>query len=61
MEKKNHGKIPPPKTHHEIHSSPATACNSRRHAMERVPHVSPYSPDSIYPGLVEIGLIQLSQ
>ena len=54
-------KSTPPKTHHEIHSSPATACNSRRHAMEHVPRVSPYSPDSIDPGFVEIGLEQFSQ
>ena len=53
MEKKNHGKIPPPKTHHEIHSSPATACNSRRHVMKHVLRASPYSPDSIDPGFVE--------
>ena len=52
---------PPPKTHHEIHSRPATASNSRRHAMKHVPRVSPYSPDSIDPGFVEIDLVQLSQ
>ena len=50
-----------PKTHHEIYSSPATACNSRRDAMSHVPCVSPYSPDSIDAGFVEIGLVQLSQ
>ena len=51
----------PPKTHHEIHSSPATASNSRRHARKHVPRVSPYSPASIDPEFVEIGLVQLSQ
>ena len=50
--KKNTGKSAPPKTQHGIHSSPATACNSRRHAMKHVPRVSPYSPDSIDPGFV---------
>ena len=48
-------------THHEIHSSPATATTSRRRAMKDVPRVSPYSPASIGPGFVEIGLVQLSQ
>ena len=51
----------PPKTHHEIHSSPATASNSRRHARKHFTRVSPYSPASIDPGFVEIGLVQLSQ
>ena len=51
----------PPKTEHEIHSSPATAFNSRRHAIKHVPRVSLYSPDSIDPGFVAIGLVQLSQ
>ena len=50
-----------PKTHHEIHSSPATATTSRRRVTKHVPHVSPYSPASIDPGFVEIGLVQLSQ
>ena len=50
-----------PKTHHEIHSSPATATTSRRRATKHVPRVSPYSPASIDPGFVEIGLVQLSQ
>ena len=60
--KKKHGKIrPPPKTHHEIHSSPATATTSRRRAAKHVPRVSPYSPASVDPGFVEIGLVQLSQ
>ena len=50
-----------PKTHHEIHSSPVTATTSRRRATKHVPRVSPYSPASIDPGFVEIGLVQLSQ
>ena len=50
-----------PKTNHEIHSSPATATTSRRHATKHVPRVRPYSPASIDPGFVEIGLVQLSQ
>ena len=54
-------KSAPPKTHHEIHSSPATASNSRQHARKRVPRVSPYSLASIDPGFVEIGHVQLSQ
>ena len=54
-------KSAPPKTHHEIHSSPATAPNSRPHASKHVPGVSPYSLASIDPGFVEIGLVQLSQ
>ena len=63
--KKNPKKIAeksaPPETHHEIHSSPATASNSRRHARKHVPRVSPYSLASIDPEFVEIGLVQLSQ
>ena len=55
--KKTEKKSAPPKTHHEIHSSPATASNSRRHARKHVPRVSPYSPASIDPGFVEIGLV----
>ena len=59
-----HGKqaenFTPPKKHLGVHRSPATACNSRRHAMKRVPCVGPYCPDSIDPGFVEIGLVQLS-
>ena len=47
--------------HYEINSSPTTACNTRRHAMKHVPRVSPYSPDSIDPGFVEIGVVQLLQ
>ena len=50
-----------PNTHHEIHSSPAAATNSRRRATKHVPRVSPYSRTSIDPGFVEIGLVQLSQ
>ena len=63
--KKNPKKIAeksaPPETHHEIHSSPATASNSRRHARAYVPRVSPYSPVSIDPEFMEIGLVKLSQ
>ena len=51
----------PPKTHHEIHSNPATVTNSRRRTTQHVPRVSPYSPASIDPGFVEIGLVQLSR
>ena len=61
IDKKITEKSAPPKTHHEIHSSPATACNSRRVAMKHTPRVSPCSPDYIDPGFVEIGLVQLSQ
>ena len=50
-----------PKTHHEIHSSPATATTSRRRAAKHDPRVSPYSPVLIDPGFEEIGLVQLSQ
>ena len=59
--KKNTKKSAAPKTHHEIHSSSATATALRRHAMKHVPRVSQYSPASIDPGFVEIGLVQLSQ
>ena len=60
--KKNRLKNPArPRTHHEIHSSPATATNSRWLATKHVPRVSPYSPASIGPGFAEIGLVQLSQ
>ena len=61
FEKKKPENSAPPKTHNEIHSSPTTACNSRRHAMKYVPCVGPYSPDSIDSGFLEIGLVQLSQ
>ena len=50
-----------PKTHHEIHSSPATATTPRRRATTYVPRVIRYSPASVDPGFVEIGLVQLSQ
>ena len=50
-----------PKTHHETHSSPATATNSRWRAMKHVPRVSPCSPAALDPGFVEIGFVQLSQ
>ena len=58
---KTRKKFAPPKTHHEIHSSPATATTSRRLAAKHVARVSPYSTASIDPGFVEIGLVQLSQ
>ena len=61
LEKINTEKSAPLKTHHEIHSSPATASNSRRHGTKHIPRVSPYSPASIDHGVVEIGLVQLSQ
>ena len=54
-------KFPPPKTHHEIHSRPATATNWRRRAEKHVPRVSPHSPASIDPRFLQIGLVQLSQ
>ena len=59
--KKNSKKSAPPNTHHETHISPATATTSRQRATKRVPRVCPYSPASIDPGFVEIGLVQLSQ
>ena len=49
-----------PKTHHEIHSSPATATISRRRAAKHIPRVSPYLPASIDPGFAEIGFARLS-
>ena len=49
-----------PKTHHEIHISPATATTSRRRETKHVQRLSPYSPASIDPGFVEIGLVQFS-
>ena len=61
IEKKITKKSAPPETHHEIHSSPATASNSKRHARKHVRRVSPSSPASIDPGFAEIGLVQLSQ
>ena len=61
-EKKKHTKkSAPPKTHHEIHSSPATATTSRRFATKHVPRVRPYSSASIDSGFVKIGFLQLSQ
>ena len=53
--------VAPPKTHHEIHSRPATANNSKRRAAKHVPRVSPHSPALTDPGFVKIGLVQLSQ
>ena len=50
-------KIRPTQAHHEMHSRPATATNSRRRATKHVPRGSPYSHDSsIDPGFVEISL-----
>ena len=54
-------KFAPPKTNHEIHSRPAIVTNSRRRTAKHVPRVRPYSPASIDPGFVKIGLVQLSQ
>ena len=59
--KKSRKSPPPPKTHREIHGNPATATTSRQRAMKHVPRVSPYSPASVDPGFVEIGLVRLSQ
>ena len=61
IEKKHTHKFAAPKTHHEIHSSPATATNSGRRATKRVSPVSQHSLVSIDPGFVEIGLVQLLQ
>ena len=58
---KNKLKSTPPKTHHDIRSSPTTATISRRSATRHIPRVSPYTPASIDPGFVEIGLVHLSQ
>ena len=58
--KKNPKKSAPPKTHFEIHSSPATATTSKRPTRKHVPRVSPYVPASIDPGFVEIGHVQLT-
>ena len=60
-EKKHEINPAAPKTHHEIHSSPATATTSRRRVTKHVPHVRPYAHASIDPGFVEIDLVQLSQ
>ena len=60
--KKKNAKNPTaPRPHHEIHSSLATATISRRRATKHVPRVCPYSPASIHPEFVDIGLVQLSQ
>ena len=59
--KKTEQSAPPKNTHHEIHSSPATATTPRWRETKHVPRVSPYSPASIDPEFVEIGLVQLSQ
>ena len=59
--KKKEEKLCPTETHHETHISPATATTSRRRARKHVTRVSPYSPSSIGPEFVEIGLVQLSQ
>ena len=61
QQKKNTKKSAPPKTHHESHSSPATMTASKRHVMKHVPRVRPHSLASRDPGVVEIGLVQLSQ
>ena len=58
---KNKKTSTPPKAHHDIHSSQATATTSRRRATRHIPRVSPYTPASIDPGFVEITLVQLSQ
>ena len=58
-EKKKTRKNLPHSTHHEIHSTPATATTSRRRAMKHVPRVRPHSP--IDPRRVEIGLVQIPQ
>ena len=53
---------PHPKHIHEIHcdSSPATSTTSRRRATKHVPRVRPYTPASIDPWFVGIGLTQFS-
>ena len=56
----NNKKSTPPKTHHDIHSSPATVTTSRRHATRHIPRVSSYTPTSIDPGFVEVGLVHPS-
>ena len=58
---KNTKKFTPPKTHHDIHSSPTTATTPRRRATKHVPRISTYSPTSIDPGFVEIVFVQLSR
>ena len=54
-------KSAPPETHHEIHSHPVTATNSRRHARKHVPRVTLHSPAPIDHGCVKICLVQLSR
>ena len=55
---KKNAKIPPHKIHHEIYSSAATTTTHPETAREETrPRVSPYSPASIEPGFVEIGLV----
>ena len=61
IRKKNTRKSAPPKTHHEIHTSPATATTSKWRATKHVPRVIPCSLVSIDPEFVEIGLVQLSK
>ena len=61
LKKNNTQKSAPPKTHPEIHTSPATATTATRRPKKHVPRVSPYSPASIDTGFVEIDLVQLSQ
>ena len=61
IKKKHEISLAAPQTHHKIHSIPVTATSLRRRATKHVPRVSPYSPASIDPGFVEIGLVQLSQ
>ena len=58
---KNPKKSAPPKTHHDIHRDPATTTTSREDATKHVLRDSPYSPASIDPEFMEIGLVQLSQ
>ena len=43
IERKNPEKYAPPETHHEIHSRPATASNSKQHERKHVRRVSLYS------------------
>ena len=50
-------KSAPPKTHDEIHSSPATATTSRRLATKHVPPTRPCSLASINHGFVETALV----
>ena len=55
--KRPHQRSAEPKTHHEIHSRPTTATNSRLRAAKHITSGSPYShASSIDPGFVEISL-----